>query len=240
LPSAFKYKTIYDALRGDIILKKYPEGSTLPTVPELMALYDAGRITVRHALSLLAENGYITIRQGSGSFVLPLPISRTISGPRTRFKTFSIEYDADEKDRTITISSAAADIVPVPDHVAAVFGIDPGTAVHRLQRIWKINGVPYNHMIQYIRRDLVPDISALSEGSLRLYELLEAEYGITGVTGEEHISACNADFVEANLLDIPIGSPLLRSVRTASCEEGPFEYAEFFADPKHTGYKITF
>lgn len=48
-------------------------GSQLPTEKELAAIYGVSRITVRQALSSLAEHGYVERRQGTGTFVADRP-----------------------------------------------------------------------------------------------------------------------------------------------------------------------
>jgi DNA-binding LacI/PurR family transcriptional regulator len=63
------YKEIYDALLGEINSGKLPEGSRIPSEKELCRTYKVSRITSKHALELLAEQGYITRYPGKGSFV---------------------------------------------------------------------------------------------------------------------------------------------------------------------------
>lgn len=48
-------------------------GSQLPTEKELASIYGVSRITVRQALSSLAEHGYVERRQGTGTFVADRP-----------------------------------------------------------------------------------------------------------------------------------------------------------------------
>ncbi len=48
-------------------------GGQLPTENELAAIYGISRITIRQALSALAEDGYVERRQGTGTFVADRP-----------------------------------------------------------------------------------------------------------------------------------------------------------------------
>lgn len=50
-----------------------PPGELLPTEAELCRMYGASRVTVRAALRSLKDAGFIAIRQGRGSTVLPQP-----------------------------------------------------------------------------------------------------------------------------------------------------------------------
>lgn len=65
-----KYAEIEKEILGKIEDGTYPAGSRLPGEHELMKIYDASRDTVRKALSLLAQEGYIQKTHGVGSTVL--------------------------------------------------------------------------------------------------------------------------------------------------------------------------
>ncbi len=63
------YVQIRDRLVADIEADRLPVGSRLASEPEFVAQLGVGRPTVRQALSLLRQEGWITTRRGSGSFV---------------------------------------------------------------------------------------------------------------------------------------------------------------------------
>ena len=60
-------------LHGLLLTGQIPPGNLLPTEAELCRMYGASRVTVRAALRSLKEAGFIAIRQGRGSTVLPQP-----------------------------------------------------------------------------------------------------------------------------------------------------------------------
>lgn len=64
-----KYQQLTDRLRQLIRGGTYKAGDRLPTEFELCSEYGVSRQTVRHALSVLSEEGLIEKRQGSGSRV---------------------------------------------------------------------------------------------------------------------------------------------------------------------------
>ena len=79
-----KYEAIYRDILGRIEQNIYNAGDTLPGEYELMKIYSASRDTVRKALLLLAQNGYIQKSKGRGSIVLDrqrydFPVSGVIS-----------------------------------------------------------------------------------------------------------------------------------------------------------------
>ena len=66
-----RYRSLYEAVRGDIASGALKAGDKLPTEDELCRRHAVSRHTVRSALRDLAEDGLIASRQGSRSVVLP-------------------------------------------------------------------------------------------------------------------------------------------------------------------------
>lgn len=67
---AHKYQQVAEVLRGDILDGVYQKRMLLPTEQLLCQQFGVSRQTVRQALSLLAAEGLIERRQGSGSHIL--------------------------------------------------------------------------------------------------------------------------------------------------------------------------
>ena len=67
---AHKYRQVADALRRDILDGLYEKRMLLPTEQVLCQQFNVSRQTVRQALSLLAKDGLIEKRQGSGSHIV--------------------------------------------------------------------------------------------------------------------------------------------------------------------------
>lgn len=65
-----KYQQVADALRADILDGVYEKRMLLPTEQLLCQRFRVSRQTVRQALSVLASEGMIERRQGSGSHIL--------------------------------------------------------------------------------------------------------------------------------------------------------------------------
>lgn len=73
-----KYQAIADSLRAHIQVGKYVNADVLPSEFAIAQEYKVSRQTVRHALMILAQDGLIETRQGSGSHILrAAPSSRT-------------------------------------------------------------------------------------------------------------------------------------------------------------------
>ncbi|TYP76547.1 GntR family transcriptional regulator [Paenibacillus methanolicus] len=67
------YEKIFEALRDEILERKYEPGDRVPSEKELGDMYNVSRITSKKALELMASEGYIVRQPGRGSFVADQP-----------------------------------------------------------------------------------------------------------------------------------------------------------------------
>jgi len=73
-----KYKTLFDALKADILKGKYASGQPFPSVRALVQRYGIARSTIVHAMDELCHQGLIMRKQGCGTFVTSHGASRKI------------------------------------------------------------------------------------------------------------------------------------------------------------------
>ncbi|MBO0960228.1 trehalose operon repressor [Neobacillus sp. MM2021_6] len=79
-----KYLTIYNSIVEQIKSGEIPPQTLLPSENELKDQYDTSRETIRKALNLLSQNGYIQKVRGKGSIVIDIskfdfPVSGLVS-----------------------------------------------------------------------------------------------------------------------------------------------------------------
>lgn len=94
-----KYQIIFNTIVDQIKSGEIPPNSLLPSENELKEQYDTSRETIRKALNLLAQNGYIQKVRGKGSIVIDMnkfdfPVSGLVS-----FKELADKME--KKPRTI-------------------------------------------------------------------------------------------------------------------------------------------
>jgi DNA-binding GntR family transcriptional regulator len=65
------YQQVAAVLRARIESGDLPPGRALPSETQLMGEFGVSRITARHAVRLLADEGLVKVVQGRGVFVLP-------------------------------------------------------------------------------------------------------------------------------------------------------------------------
>ena len=128
-----KYLRIHGALRDRITSGRWPAGSPLPSQRELAGEFSVSIMTLRQALQLLADDGLIDTRHGSGTYVA----SRYAYG-LGHLRSFAADLAA--QGAQITTRLLAADTVAAPDDVGARLGA--AGQVLRLRRLRLADGRP--------------------------------------------------------------------------------------------------
>jgi len=70
-PGVPKYRQLAELIRQRILDGTYPAGSRLPTEYEWVEETGYGRDTVRSAVKLLKDSGWLTVTHGLGTYVNP-------------------------------------------------------------------------------------------------------------------------------------------------------------------------
>jgi len=78
-----RWEQIAAALRADIASGQFPPGSRLPNEGQLAERFGVNRHTLRQAVQALAREGFVSVRQGSGTWVRELVLDYALQR-RTR------------------------------------------------------------------------------------------------------------------------------------------------------------
>ncbi|MFD0769674.1 GntR family transcriptional regulator [Bacillus sp. CGMCC 1.60114] len=74
------FVTVYDQLYKLIMDGTFPPDSKLPTEPELAKIFGVSRMTLRHALALLKEDGLVKNIHGKGNFITKFHHNESMDG----------------------------------------------------------------------------------------------------------------------------------------------------------------
>ena len=72
------YEQVKESIKQKIEQKEWTENSRVPSEIELMKMYEVSRVTVRNALTILVDEGYLEKKQGIGTFVSKPRIKKII------------------------------------------------------------------------------------------------------------------------------------------------------------------
>lgn len=177
------YYQLHVILKERIVDGTYQIGKTLPSESEMVQEFGVSRITVRHALTQLENDGYIEKRKGKGSIVLRMRLDR----PLTVFNSFSGDTIArGDKPGSIVLS---LDRAPAGVHIAEKLGISASDEVYSLIRLRLLNGRIVALHKSHIRTDLGFEIVPSDFGEdTSLYSFL-GEKGIELGSADETVEA---------------------------------------------------
>lgn len=190
-----KYQMIYQDLLDQIKHKKIKPNTYLPSENELMKQYDASRDTIRKALNLLLQNGYIQKNKGKGSLVLDMDrIAFPVSGV-TSFK----ELQKTLHGHVETIVHIFQE-EKISDELKEDMYMEEGNIYH-VERIRKIDGEKVILDIDYLNGNIVTGLKE-KHAQNSLYEYIEKELGLKISFARKEITVIKATKEEKELLDM--------------------------------------
>ncbi|MGP4059322.1 trehalose operon repressor [Halobacillus sp. H74] len=167
-----KYVEIYNKLVQSIQQGDFSAGETLPSEHDLSAQYSTSRETIRKALSLLSQNGYIQKVRGKGSVVLDQnKFEFPVSG-LTSFKELAIKMGQNFQTHVHELT-----LVKGKGEVAKQLNCNQTSRLWRVVRSREISGERIILDKDYLREDLIPDLTKeIAEQSL--YDYIEKVLGL--------------------------------------------------------------
>jgi GntR family transcriptional regulator len=220
-PGTTVHGQIEDWLAGAIAAGELAPGDRLPAEHDLAAWLRVSRMTLRHALSELAQRGLVTRSVGrhGGTFVAQPKLEQDV----TTLAGFSEQLRRHGMVAGARVLSAAQ--IPAGSAAAAALELADGDPVHEVRRIRLADGRPMVLEHSRFPAALFPGmLDCRLDGSL--YELLEERFGLRPHRAKESFEPVLARVREAEALEVEEGAPLMLVERTAYSEAGqPLEYA---------------
>jgi GntR family transcriptional regulator len=225
------HRQLFLVLHDEIARGAIAPGDALPTEQALCDQFGVSRITVRRALTDLAERGYIERRQGVGSFVRQRgPSDAAPAGgsymDNLRQAQFQTSIDVVERGNRIP-----------PPVICDALGLSIPTSTEMLH-ILRVRRERRTHEPLMVTEAWLPAqlAGALTASALRrspLYELLSAG-GVLVDRMQHEITAEIAGPRSAQLLNTAIGSALVRVNRLAFVAGSPHHYLSILLSPNRS------
>lgn len=204
---------LYYKVKKDIEQKitegAYKKGDFIPSEPELEQYYKVSRTTVRKAINMLVEEGYLTIVRGMGTKVTPSKLKHK-GAELMSFTELMKRQGMVPEVRDIQIRRIHPD-----QEVLETLELKPWEEVYEIFRVRTADGEPITINTSYIPYRLVEnrDLSVLKDKQ-SLYQVLE-DFNILVQNTEDTMSAVKASQKQAEILQISKNDPLLYIERTA-------------------------
>jgi GntR family transcriptional regulator len=220
-----RYQEIAQTLR-ERVTEEGP-GHVLPSESDLSAEFGVSRVTVRRALEMLRDDGVLASRQGFGWYVATAPLQQRLE------RLDTIEHQLEDRGVKAERQILEFAFVDAPAHVRDRLHVDH---VLRVKRRNLADGAPFAVVTVWCPAELGQHLSRRDVERQPFYELLGL--ALRGAT--QTIGAAAATESVAELLEIPVGSPVLRCERVTTTESGepvlmsehifPAHRTEFVAD----------
>ncbi|NLL78388.1 MAG: trehalose operon repressor [Clostridiales bacterium] len=198
MPKAI-FQTIYQDLKIKIEEQQYPFQQLLPSENALVEHYHCSRNTIRRAISMLAEEGYVQSMHGIGVRVIYQPVrqtSFTIGGIES-FQESACRNGLTASTRVVQFTELVSD-----EHIAEKTGFPIGSELYYIQRVRYLNGkaliFDINMFLKACVPGLTPEIAAHS-----IYDYIENTLGMTIVTSKrimtvERITQADEKYLDLN------------------------------------------
>lgn len=187
-------------------------GDRLPSERELVERYGVSRMTVRHAMGHLEQEGWVRRLQGRGCFVAPPKLEERL----VSLASFTEEMEA----RGLVPSTQVLSVEVVrSERIAAQLSLPTDEPLYAIERLRLADGEPMELERLYLPVRLFPGLDKHDLES-SLYDLLDSEYGLRPMNALQTLEAVLAGEPEAELLKVAVGSPLLAVTRVAFSASG--------------------
>ena len=190
-------------MRDEILSGKQSPGERLPGEREMCEHFSVSRITLRHALRLLAEEGLVQRRHGSGNYVAPHPTRRI---PVMIDYTGSMRDHAPQLRRRLLRSGWQA-----AGPAAAALQIAPETEVLYAERADTLKGQTVAWDRAAIVRPFAEKLEAADLAQVGFLEQWMKRSRFRIMHCEQMIEAVPATAEMARQLGLRAGGPVLRS-----------------------------
>jgi DNA-binding GntR family transcriptional regulator len=188
-------------LRARIRAGEWRPGERIPSEPELARQETVSRSSMRAAITMLEEEGFVSRRHGSGTYVTHRPALPNELG--RNFGVSRMIASEGLEPGTVEESSGSE---PAPRAVAEILGIEEGERVSALRRVRTADGRRVVDVTDWCRVEHLAPEDLPSVGSI--YAAL-AERGLAVDHGVAHLTPRNADGEVAERLGVPSGTLLL-------------------------------
>jgi GntR family transcriptional regulator len=208
------YHQIANVLRSRIDVHEWAPQEQLPSESSLAVSFGVSPLTVRQALALLAEEGRVRREQGRGTFV-----NDPAEGAE-RVRLTAPYHELMSSLRDLKIRLVDVQRLRGPSKILQLLGMVAGEEMVRVRRIRLRGKRPMEYAVGYLPPHLANSLSMQDFQKPSVVEVIEAKCDVAFTEADQIIEASLADEDAADVLQIPVGSPLLLVQRNYRLDGG--------------------
>jgi GntR family transcriptional regulator len=195
------YLHVANTISDRVASGRYGPGSCIPSESQFCAEFGVSHMTLRKALTIVADKGLVLAQKGRGTFVRSFGLSDSV------FTLESLTREWSEDSTEVRLLSAST--IRATEQVAGKLAIPPGDRVVYMRRVALHDQVPAMYHTEYVVHN---PREPLSDSRLRLVSL----HGLRENTGDEGfprgtiaLCALTLSAAAARILNQPTGAPAL-------------------------------
>lgn len=219
-----QYQYLYETLRQDITRGVFKAGDLLPSESVLQQQYRLTQPTIRQALSLLVQEGYIRKHQGKGSIVQTIPIGLGVMSLKTH-SLYAGETAVSGPEQITTTILTRPHECPFPDDLLfSPTDDDMQAGFYCFERLRSVDDRPVFFEKLILPNRYLPNFPRQRLANRSFFDLLRAKYGLVVTGGEQKIQALPADGQVGIHLGMTEGSPVLRLEKRIDTNKSDFSF----------------
>lgn len=223
-----KYKEIAEELEANLLAGKYNETKKLPREEDLIERYQVSRTTVRKAIAMLVNKGYVYQVQGSGIFVREASLQDYLSLENLKGLT------RDLPAKRIESHLISLNVIEANEELASKMKCEIGTPLYFMKRLRMVNDESFALEYTYFNKNIIPYINEeIVKNSI--YSYIKDDLKLTIGFADKVIYADKLDLESASILGLQEGDPGLVIENTVFLNNGDtFEVSKVIHNYKNT------
>lgn len=193
-----KFETIYKDLKEKIEEQQYLYQELLPSENTMVEIYGCSRNTIRRAVKVLADEGYVQSLHGKGVRVIYQPVDQTsftIAGIES-FKESAKRNHRDVLTKAVLFTELTAD-----KRVSDKTGFPEGSELYYIQRVRYLDGKALILDVNMFLKSAVPGLTKeIAEHSV--YEYIEKELGMQIVTSKRKMTVEHSTQIDEKYMEL--------------------------------------
>ena len=227
------YKQIADWIREKVSTNDWKVNYQLSSENDLSLELGVSRGTIRRAISDLIDEGILIQIQGKGTFVADRKKTFPFGQELVSFSESMVRNGLEFETKVLELKS----IIP-NELLKERFNLEENQKLIFLKRIRYVDNEPVILIENYINPKYCSGIEKVNFEVAALFDSIEELSGRKITYGERKFNACGLDEKNAELFDLPIGTPILHLDQVTYLDnESPVESSDIWL--KSDKYTIT-
>jgi GntR family transcriptional regulator len=228
------YYQLKESILNAIKAKKFEVGERLPSERELAEYHNISRMTVKKAVDILVDNGYLIRKQGSGTFVTDYQQSYSISP--------LLSFSKEMEKKGINYTTKILSYTKIKDKKAAKkMNLSPEAELLKLERLRLIEDKPFLLENTYLAFDNFKDLKKEDLENNSLFKIIKNKYNIQLSNAEAEVEAVIFDAGIADKMKVKEGMLGLYFEQFSKNENADIiEYTSAYYRNDNYKFKFTF